>query len=123
MQGTDDPELIRAWRRLAEKEKDAGRRANYGAFALVFAEAAGRLDVWKAGLEGYNMRESQQVIDWQQEGILMHNRELLKSLLQGLFGPLPEAWQQRLQSVKDVQRLDAAISQVRSLQKLDDLVL
>src|SRR5262245_9158399 len=35
---------------------------------MVFAEAAGCRPAWKQGLEGWNVRESQQVNEWIAEG-------------------------------------------------------
>jgi len=123
MHGAEDPAVIKEWRRLAEKETDPKRRSDYGAFTLVLAEAAGRQEIWKTGLEGWNMRESQQVLEWQKEGQILNCREILKNLLEANFGPLPESWQQRLENAQDLDRLKAACLQVLRLKRLDDLVL
>jgi hypothetical protein len=63
-----EPRIMEQWKRLAEPEADRVRRADYGGLALVFAEAAGRLAVWKNALEGWNMVESQQVLEWMAQG-------------------------------------------------------
>lgn len=65
MHGGDEAGNIKTWLACASAEPDARRRADYGGLALVFAEAAGRRDVWKKALEGWNMVESQQVLEWQ----------------------------------------------------------
>ncbi len=51
--------------------KEAGlltRRGDYGGLALVFAELAGCHAVWKVALKGWNMVQSQQVLEWMAEG-------------------------------------------------------
>lgn len=67
MQGGAEPGIIRQWRRLAEAEPDAGRRADYGGMALLFAELAGRQAAWGEALRGWNVHQSKQVLKWQAE--------------------------------------------------------
>lgn len=64
MQGADEDGIIQQWKELAALEADNRRRSDYGGLALVFADAAGRLAVWKEALKEWNMRESQQVLEW-----------------------------------------------------------
>jgi hypothetical protein len=68
MRGGDEPAIIQQWLELARQEHDSRRRGDYGGLALVFAEAAKRLPVWKDTLKGWNMVESQQVLEWIAEG-------------------------------------------------------
>src|SRR5262245_1663183 len=42
MKGGDEPGIIQRWMEVASAEPDARRRGTYGAFALIFAEAADR---------------------------------------------------------------------------------
>src|SRR5262245_35200076 len=67
MRGADEAGTVQEWRRLAEQEPDRRLRSDYGALALIFAELSGRAALWKQGLEGWNTRESQQVLEWQNE--------------------------------------------------------
>lgn len=56
--GGDDPDLVDRWKALAAAEPDPRRRANYAVIARIFAEKAGRLDLWQAKLEGWAVEES-----------------------------------------------------------------
>jgi hypothetical protein len=57
--------MIERWKRVAAAEPDDRLRSDYGALALVFAEAAGRHEVWAEALKGWNVKQSQQVLQWQ----------------------------------------------------------
>ncbi len=65
MRGAEQRELVAEWRRLASTEQDQARRGDYGGLAKIFAELAGRREIWSAGLEGWNMEVSQVVLEWQ----------------------------------------------------------
>jgi hypothetical protein len=67
MRGADEPAIMGEWKRLALAEPEERRRADYGGLALVFAELAGRWVSWKKALEGWSMKQSQQVLEWQAE--------------------------------------------------------
>jgi hypothetical protein len=64
MRGGEEEGIIQRWIELASQEPDARRRGDYGGLALVFAEAAKRLTVWKEALKEWNVIESQQVLEW-----------------------------------------------------------
>jgi hypothetical protein len=64
MRGGEEPGIIQRWIELASQETDSRRRGDYGGLALVFAEAAKRLPIWKDALKGWNVIESQQVLEW-----------------------------------------------------------
>jgi len=51
----------------------------------VFAEAAGRREVWAEALKGWNMRESQAVLEWVSQG----QARALLHLLAKKFPPGP----------------------------------
>ncbi|HBI46404.1 MAG TPA: hypothetical protein DDY78_26665 [Planctomycetales bacterium] len=74
MRGGENGDIIEEWKRLAQTEPDDRRRSDYAGLALVFADLAGRRAVWKEALEGWNMKVSQQVLEWQaearQEGLM-----------------------------------------------------
>ena len=131
MRDGGDPGIMARWKELALEEPDGRRRAEYGALALVFAEAAGRLEVWDQALKGWNVIESQQVLEWMAEGKaeglaegqLREARTLLRDLLTDRFAPLPEALSQRIEAATDLLRLRAAARQVLRLGRLDDLDL
>jgi hypothetical protein len=68
MHGGGDPAIIQRWLALASAEPDARRRGDYGGLAAVFAEAPGCVAEWKQALKGWNMIQSQQVLEWMAEG-------------------------------------------------------
>lgn len=53
---------------MARQEPARRLRAEYGGLTLVFAERAGRLRVWEAGLEGWNLEESVIGTRWKEKG-------------------------------------------------------
>jgi hypothetical protein len=67
--------------------------------------------------------ESQQVLEWQRQSAVKTAREILRTLLEDRFGPLPKKLLQRIEATDDLERLREAVRQVHRLQKLDDLQL
>ena len=67
MRGAKGPDMMEEWKRLALQEPDSRLRSDYGGIALVFAELAGIGPEWRKALEGWNVRESQQVLEWQEQ--------------------------------------------------------
>ncbi len=109
MQGGSDSGIIERWKELASAEPNAQRRADFGGLVLVFAEAANCWDVWKLALKEWNMIESKQVKEWQdqarkegrQEGRREGRLETLLEFLQDKFGNLPADLPAHLQSIDD----------------------
>jgi hypothetical protein len=64
MRGGEEAAIIQRWIEWASQEPDSRLRGDYGGLALVFAEAAKRLPVWKDALKEWNVIESQQVLEW-----------------------------------------------------------
>jgi len=99
MQKADEPAIIAQWLELAQQEPDTGRRGDYGGLAVVFAEAAGRKPMWKQALEGWNVKESEQVLEWmaegkaegKAEGLIEGEMNALLRTLKGRFPPGPAA--------------------------------
>jgi hypothetical protein len=83
----DGADIIQQWLELARQEPDARRRGDFGGLALVFAEAAKRLPIWKDALKGWNMVESQQVLEWIAEGEAKGEANGLLQLLELRFPP------------------------------------
>lgn len=67
MRGGGDAGIIDEWRRLALTEPSSQRRSDYGGLARVFAGLGGCQQVWDQALKGWNMRESEAVLEWQRE--------------------------------------------------------
>jgi len=66
MHGAGEVVNIEEWKRLAGAEPDSRLRSDYGGLALVFAELVGNAALWRRALEGWNVRQSQQVLEWQE---------------------------------------------------------
>jgi hypothetical protein len=94
MRSGGDAGIIEEWKRLASLERNADRRADYGAIALTFAELAKRKGVWQAGLEDWNVKESRFLAGWEKRGmdkgeLKRQRKALLRALQLRLQNPLP----------------------------------
>lgn len=91
MHGGDETSIIQRWIVLASQEADSRRRGDYGGLALVFAEAAKRLPIWKDALKEWNVIESQQVLEWmamgETKGEVKSRIDSLLEVLRTLFPP------------------------------------
>jgi hypothetical protein len=67
MRGGSEPGIIDQWKQLAQTEQDTRRRSDYAGLALVLAELTNAPHLWRQALEGWNMRQSMQVLEWQAE--------------------------------------------------------
>jgi hypothetical protein len=106
MAGGGEDGIIKRWKRLAEQEPNAQFRSDYAALALVFAELADCADVWKRGLEGWNMIQSKQILEWENAGRLKHAREDLLQALEVRFrSALPRKFVRRVEGSEDLEEL------------------
>src|SRR4029077_20958072 len=87
----------------AQAEPDARRRADYAGLALVFAELTDCRPVWKQALEGWNMEQSMQVLEWQAQA----KADYLLRVLGKRFAPgaTPDL-EQVIRATNDVDQLD-----------------
>jgi hypothetical protein len=114
MQGGGAAGVIEEWKRLADLEPDPRIRLEYAGDALVFAELPGVWNDWKGALEGWNVRVSQQVLEWQAEARVEAHRTSLLRVLEGLHGAkVPADVVSHLQASNDPEQLlrwlDAAV--------------
>ena len=101
MQRGGETGIITDWIALASTETDARRRSDFGGLALIFAEAAGCHAAWKKALEGWNVIQSKQVLEWQaQARTETHAADLLEALQERL-GPLPTEVVEQVRSERD----------------------
>jgi hypothetical protein len=121
-QGADDPAIISEWKRLAEQQTDENLRQALP-LMLYFAEAAGRLDMWRPALEGFNVIESQVLKEWndlaRQEGIKEGKVESILLLLRQK-GAVPADLEQAISALKDPARLSAVLLTAVSSATIDD---
>ncbi len=102
MQRGGEAGIIVDWVTRASAEPDARRRADLGGLALVFAEAAGCAAAWKKALEGWNVIQSKQVLEWQEQARTeAHARDVL-DVLQERIGVLPHTVVDQVRGVLDV---------------------
>src|SRR5205809_6395627 len=105
---------IEEWKRLADLEPDPQIRLEYAADALIFAELPDVWAEWKKALEGWNVRESQQVLEWQAEGEVRGRRaDILRLLEKRCKAPVPSDLAEAIEATQDLDLLlrwfDAAV--------------
>jgi hypothetical protein len=109
--GGGDPALIEDWKQVAQHEADAQQRATYRDMALVFAELTRELVYWQRAEEGWDMKESQYIRGWlnegKKEGIVEARRaDLLKVLQLRLNDPIPDEVFLAVEGTNDPHTLD-----------------
>ena len=87
------------------------RRADYGGLALVFAELSDCRQAWKEALEGWNVEQSVQVLEWQAEAKAQGKAEtkaedVLHALRKRLSAELPADVEQAIRSTSDLDELN-----------------
>jgi hypothetical protein len=105
MQGGAEPGIIGQWMRLASAEVSSRRRSEHGALAMIFAEAAEVRATWKDALKDWNMVESQQVLEWQEEARVDTQVVTIIAILEDKFQPLPTELGAALRAITDSKRL------------------
>jgi hypothetical protein len=120
----EDPGIIKRWKPLALGEPDERKRADYAALALIFAEAAGRLDVWRRALEGWNMQQSSVIREWIQQGKQEGRAEgaalmLLHYLRQRFGGEVPADLRMLIEAQTDLDLLDRWFEHALGADSLD----
>lgn len=112
--------MIQQWVALASAEPDAGRRGDYGGLVLVFAEAAGCHAAWKSALQGWNMVQSQQVLEWMAEGETRAKRADILRVLELRFGELPADLVAAIRATEDLTMLVIWLDTAVTAQTLAD---
>ena len=106
MRGAGEPGIIEEWKRCAAAEPESRRRSDYGGLALVFAELADVQTAWHRALEGWNMLESKQVLEWQMLARVDTMHRWLIRLLENRFPvPLPQDLVKTIGATNDVAQL------------------
>src|SRR5262245_35047022 len=106
-----EPALLDEWKRVAETEPDVARRVAFRDRALVFAELAGRLVNWQNALRGWQMKESQVIKGWMDEGKVIgvveaRRAALLDVIRIQLQDPVPESVRVAIEGTNDPITLD-----------------
>jgi hypothetical protein len=119
MEGGDEPGIIEEWKRLGSSEPDSRRRDDYGALAIVFAEAANRRDLWKSALKEWNVTRSKQVDEWRAEGEVRGKASAAIAVLEARFQTVPADLASAIQAVADPDRLSRMVSLAATAASLD----
>jgi hypothetical protein len=114
MRGGGESAIIEEWKRLADLEPDQQVRLQYAADARVFAELPGVRVQWEQALEGWNVLESQQVLEWQAEAVVKTQQANVLRILEALCGSAaPADVASTIQASRDPEQLsrwfDAAL--------------
>jgi hypothetical protein len=106
VEGAGEPAILEEWKRLADLEPNQQVRLDYAVDALVFAELAEVGTQWKQALEGWNVKVSQQVLEWQNEAKVDTRRaDLLRLLEKRGKGPVPSDLVDTIQATADMNLL------------------
>jgi hypothetical protein len=108
--GGGEPDLVEAWKQVAMREPDPQRRARYRDMALVFAEWTRELVNGQRGLEGWEMKESQYIKGWLNEGemrglVKARQADLLTVLSERIPDPVPEEVRMAVEGTNDLDTL------------------
>jgi hypothetical protein len=114
MRGSGEAAILEEWKRLADLEPEPRIRLEYAADALIFAELPGVSREWRNALEGWNVRVSQQVLEWQAEAKVENQRaNVLRALEKRCKAPVPSDVAEAIQATQDMALLlrwfDAAL--------------
>jgi hypothetical protein len=124
MQGGAEAGIIQQWVQLASAEPDARRRGDYAGLALVFAEAANCRPAWRQALQGWNVVQSQQVLEWMAEGETRGEIKgkvgILLRVLRARFGAVPGELEASIRAQTDLAQLDRWADAAAIAPTLDD---
>jgi hypothetical protein len=125
MHGAGETVIINRWLAAAGAEPDSRRRADLGALALTLAALKDWFAAWNNALKGWNMQESQFVLELQAaaklEARLATKIEVLKVLLEERFGPLPADLLHRIDGITDLNQLDQLLRAAVHVNRLEEV--
>src|SRR5262249_58413560 len=104
---------------LASAEADARGRGDYAGLARVFAEAANCRPAWQQALQGWNVIQSQQVLEWMAEGEVKGKAETHLEILDLKFGSVPAEVASAIRATMDLARLKQWVAAAVTAQTLD----
>jgi hypothetical protein len=138
MAGANELKAVERWKRLAEAEPDSRKRSEFGLLAQIFAERAGRKDLWHKQLKEWNVEETiigKRLIaigeakgeaKGRAEGEAKGRAEELKNLLLQLgskrFGAAPPAVEAVLRAIPERERLERIADRLLDATGWDDLL-
>jgi hypothetical protein len=121
MSGSGEAAVLDEWKRLADLEPNLQVRLDYAADALVFAELPDVQAEWRKALEGWNVRESQFVIEMKNEAKVELRQEVLLRLLeQRCKQPVPGDIASVIQATQDLSRLSQWFDAAANISSFDE---
>lgn len=120
MRGGSLAQNVTKWLSLVTQVTSQRHRADLGQIALIFAELAGTLREWREALEGFDMEDSQVVLEWtakarEEAEVVALQRTLLRLAQKRFKGELKDEEKEMIssQESKDVLAawLDAVVEQ------------
>jgi hypothetical protein len=121
MKGGGESDTIEEWKRLADLEPNPRIRLEYAADALVFADLPDVRGVWKKALEGWNVRVSQQVQEWQNEAaVKTQQSNVLRLLEKRCKAPVPRDLATLIEKTQDIHQLEALVDAAALANTFDD---
>jgi hypothetical protein len=122
MSGGGEPTTIEEWKRLALTETDEEKRRAYAGLVQVFAELSGCDRAWEKGLEGWNMKRSRIVLEWQREAAVETKRaDVLRTLQVRFGGPVPPDITQVIENQNEITTLDTWFDRALTASSLDEM--
>ena len=121
MHGAGEAGIISRWLAAAGQEPDARRRADLGSLALTLAALKDWFAAWKEALKGWNMQESQFVLELQAEAALKAKLGALRVILEERFGVLPAELLSRMEATPDLGKMDQLLRAAVRIGRLEEL--
>lgn len=107
MRGGKKLSIIDKWKTVAGAEPSEALRRTYADLAVVFADLTRCRPLWKHELEDWNVKRSEQVMEWQAEAAAKARAEDILKILRLRFGPnLATALEERIRGTSDLEQLD-----------------
>jgi hypothetical protein len=117
MRGARRSDIIEEWRRLAMQEPDEHLRGEYGALALIFSELTRHGAAWDRALEGWNVKRSRHVMEWQAEG---RRADLLVVLQTRFQRTIPKDLEAAIAELRDADELTRWVREAAAAASLED---
>jgi hypothetical protein len=122
MAESDTPEAVARWVELALAEPDERVRRDVGVIAKAFAPLNLRPDLWRAALEGWQVKNSPYLMEVAQEAEDRRGRQMVTAMICAQLGTsIPEDIRKRIGAEQDFDRMLRWNLAIPGLSSFDDL--